>query len=44
MSGIPSVTIGLLFITRYEPPVQYFINFYNLAKQKRLLIVFTVPK
>ena len=32
--GIPPGTIGVLFITRYNTPVQSFINFSNVARKK----------
>ena len=43
ISGLTLGTIGLLFITRYEPPGKYLINFYNVAI-KKLWLVFSDPQ
>ena len=43
-SGLSQGNPGVLFKTIYDPPGQYFINFYNVAKQNPSWIVFPGPK
>ena len=43
-SILPPGTIGLLFITIYDPPGQSFVNFFIVDRQNPLCIVFAIPK
>ena len=43
-SGISPENIGVLFITRYDPPGQSFIDSSNIARQKSLWLVLSGPQ